>query len=124
MAAQYLQQAIDIGDGFAMKFLANMIEGGYLGAPDPTKAAELRLRAVQVDPDSRDPGALAMYRVSAASPRVIRTSHRRRYVVYRRASWASYNPAWQAAAGGYTLLPQQHAGLSAGTTLLRTLMFK
>jgi tetratricopeptide (TPR) repeat protein len=104
MAAQYLQQAVDVGDGYAMKFLANMIEGGYLGAPDPTKAGELRLRAVQVDPDSRDPGPLQMYRPSAPA-RISGTLHPRRYVVYRYAQGASYNPAWQAAPGDTRCCP-------------------
>ena len=102
MAAQYLQQAVDIGDGYAMKFLANMIEGGYLGAPDPAKAGELRLRAVQVDPDSRDPGPLQMYR-PAAPPQGGASFHRRRYVVYR--PGLSYNPVWQAAPGDTRCCP-------------------
>jgi tetratricopeptide (TPR) repeat protein len=103
MAAQYLQQAIDAGDGYAMKFLANMIEGGYLGPPDMTKAGDLRLRAVQVDPDSRDPAPLQTYRPAAAS--TAGASHRRRYVVYRPAYGASYNPAWQAAPGDTRCCP-------------------
>ena len=104
MAAQYLQQAVDIGDGQAMKFLANMVEGGYLGAPDPTKAGELRLKAVQVDPDARDPGRLAPYRPAAVAQ--VGNFHRRRYVVYR-ASYGggSYNPAWQAAPGDTRCCP-------------------
>jgi len=102
MAAQYLQQAVDIGDGFSMKFLANMIEGGYLGAPDPTKAGELRLRAVQVDPDSRDPAPLPAYRPAPAAGS---SFHRRRYVVYRPAYGASYNPVWQAAPGDTSCCP-------------------
>jgi uncharacterized protein len=105
MAAQYLQQAADIGDGYAMKFLADMYEEGYLGAPDATKAGELRLRAVQMDPDSRDPGRLAPYRPQAAA-QLTGNYHRRRYVVYR--PWygaASYNPAWQAAPGDTRCCP-------------------
>lgn len=54
-AAQYFQQAADLGDGYSLKFLAIMYERGLLGKPDPAKAAELRLKAVQVDPDSQDP---------------------------------------------------------------------
>jgi TPR repeat protein len=55
-AAQYFQQAADLNDGYSLKFLAIMYERGLLGAPDPAKAAELRLRSVQVDPTSQDPG--------------------------------------------------------------------
>jgi tetratricopeptide (TPR) repeat protein len=54
-AAQYFQQAADLNDGYSLKFLAIMYERGLLGPPDPAKAAELRLRAVQVDPTSQDP---------------------------------------------------------------------
>ena len=54
-AAQYFQQAADLNDGYSLKFLAIMYERGLLGAPDPAKASELRLRAVQVDPTSQDP---------------------------------------------------------------------
>jgi TPR repeat protein len=54
-AAEYFQQAADLNDGFSLKFLAIMYERGLLGAPDPVKAAELRRRAVQVDPTSQDP---------------------------------------------------------------------
>jgi TPR repeat protein len=99
MAAQYLRQAIDAGDGFSMKFLANMIEGGYLGKPDLAKAGELRRLAVQIDPDSHDPTPLPMVRPAAASVPAGGPAHRRRYVIYRPASGASYNPAWQAAPG-------------------------
>jgi hypothetical protein len=105
MAAQYLQQAVDVGNGWSMKFLANMIEGGYLGAPDPTKAGELRLRAVQVDPNSRDPGPLPMYRPATAPAQASATYHRRRYVVYRPAYGGSYNPVWQAAPGDTRCCP-------------------
>jgi TPR repeat protein len=100
MAAQYLQQAIDVGDGFAMKFLANMIDGGYLGKPDPTKSGDLRLRAVQIDPNSRDAGTLPKYRPATAPTGQVST--RRRYVIYR---GASYNPAWQAAPGDTRCCP-------------------
>jgi len=55
MAAGYFQQAADLGDGYSLKFLAIMYERGLLGKPDPAKAAELRLKAAQVDPDSQDP---------------------------------------------------------------------
>jgi TPR repeat protein len=55
MAAQYFQQAADLGDGYSLKFLALMYERGLLGKPDPAKAAELRLKAAQVDPDSQTP---------------------------------------------------------------------
>ncbi|WP_342722022.1 caspase family protein [Bradyrhizobium sp. B097] len=54
-AAQYFQQAADLNDGFSLKYLAVMQERGLLGARDPAKAAELRRRAVQVDPESQDP---------------------------------------------------------------------
>jgi TPR repeat protein len=55
MAAGYFQQAADLGDGYSLKFLALMYERGLLGKPDPTKAAELRLKAAEVDPDSQNP---------------------------------------------------------------------
>lgn len=107
MAAQYLQQAADLGDGQSMKFLANMYESGYLGAPDPAKAGELRLRAQKIDPGSRDPipAHLPMLRkVSAphsyaAGPYSSAPAYQRRYVTYR------YNPAWQAAPGDTRCCP-------------------
>ncbi|WP_158817677.1 tetratricopeptide repeat protein [Methylocapsa sp. S129] len=108
MAAQYLQQAADIGDGRSMKFLANMYESGYLGPPNPEKAGALRLRAQQVDPESRDPipARLPMLRqASAASAQIGQTIHRRRYVVYRPSYGTSYNPAWQAAPGDTRCCP-------------------
>jgi uncharacterized caspase-like protein/TPR repeat protein len=55
VAAQYFQQAADMNFGYALKFLAIMYERGLLGKPDPAKAAELRLKAAQVDPTSDDP---------------------------------------------------------------------
>ena len=55
VAAQYFQQAADMNFGYALKFLAIMYERGLIGKPDPAKAAELRLRAAQVDPSSDDP---------------------------------------------------------------------
>jgi hypothetical protein len=98
MAAQYLQQAADLGDGRSMKFLANMYESGYLGAPNPEKASELRLRAQKVDPGSPDPlpAHLPMLRRASAQTS---TTVRRRYVTYR------YNPAWQAAPGDTSCCP-------------------
>jgi uncharacterized protein len=54
-AAEYFQQAADLGDGYSLKFLAIMYERGLLGKPDPAKAAALRSRAAQVDPDSQNP---------------------------------------------------------------------
>jgi uncharacterized protein len=54
-AAEYFQQAADLHDGYAMKYLALMHERGLLGNPDPVKAAQLRLRAAQEDPDSQTP---------------------------------------------------------------------
>jgi len=54
-AAQYFQQAADLGDGYSLKFLAIMYERGLLGKPDPAKASELRLKAAEVDPNSQDP---------------------------------------------------------------------
>jgi hypothetical protein len=101
----YEERAVEMGYGFSMKFLANMIEGGYLGAPDATKAGELRLRAVQVDPNSRDPGPLQKFGAAAAAPRAGGTLHRRRYVVYRVSHGESYNPAWQAAPGDTRCCP-------------------
>jgi hypothetical protein len=55
MAAGYFQQAADLGDGYSLKFLAIIYERGLLGKPDPEKAAALRLRAAEVDPDSQEP---------------------------------------------------------------------
>jgi len=54
-AAQYFEQAADLGDGYSLKFLALMYERGLLGKPDPAKAAELKRKAAEVDPDSQDP---------------------------------------------------------------------
>jgi hypothetical protein len=54
-SAQYFQQSADLNEGFSLKFLAIMYERGLLGKPDPAKAAELRLQAARVDPESQDP---------------------------------------------------------------------
>jgi hypothetical protein len=96
---------LDVGDGFSIKFLANMIEGGYLGAPDAAKAVELRLRAVQIDPDGRDPDPIPRYQPSAAPSRASGAYHPRRYVTFRTRGGASYNPAWQAAPGDTRCCP-------------------
>jgi hypothetical protein len=85
-----------------MKFLANMYESGYLGAPDPVKAGELRLRAQQVDPGSNEPSPehLPMLKqISSARPQTSTPAYHRRYVVYH------YNPAWQAAPGDTRCCP-------------------
>jgi Sel1 repeat len=55
MAANYFQQAADLGDGFSLKYLAILYERGLLGPPDKFKAEQLRLKAQQVDPKSQDP---------------------------------------------------------------------
>lgn len=55
LAAQCFQQSADLGDGYSLKFLAAMYERGLLEPPDPAKAAALRERAKQLDPDSLDP---------------------------------------------------------------------
>jgi tetratricopeptide (TPR) repeat protein len=62
MAAGYFQQAADLGDGYSLKFLAIMYERGLIGPPNPAKAAELRAKAAEVDPDSQNPD------VGAAGP--------------------------------------------------------
>jgi len=72
-AAQYLQQAADMGDGYSLKFLAIMYERGLLGNPDPAKAAELRLKAAQLDPDSQTPDVPAQ---AAAPQRQVSVVHR------------------------------------------------
>jgi uncharacterized caspase-like protein/tetratricopeptide (TPR) repeat protein len=55
-AAEYFQQAADLDDGYALKFLAVLYERGLIGGKaDPAKAAALRSRAVEVDPDSQNP---------------------------------------------------------------------
>ena len=64
MAAGYFQQAADLGDGYSLKFLAIMYERGLLGKPDPAKAAELRLKAAEVDPDSQKSGRVAAARAA------------------------------------------------------------
>jgi uncharacterized protein len=55
MAANYFQQAADLGDGFSLKYLAVLYERGLLGPPDPVKAAQLRQKAQEVDPNGQDP---------------------------------------------------------------------
>jgi TPR repeat protein len=55
MAAQYFQQAADVGDATAMRFLAAMVERGLLGPPDAARAAALRARAQAVDPNGATP---------------------------------------------------------------------
>ncbi|MDQ0467365.1 caspase family protein [Labrys wisconsinensis] len=68
-AAQYFQQEADLGDGYSLKFLAIMYERGLLGKPDPAKAAELRLQAAQVDPESQDPNVPLPRKVVRQTPR-------------------------------------------------------
>jgi uncharacterized protein len=101
MAARYYQQAADLGDGQSIKFLANMYENGYLGLPDAAKAAELRLRAQEIDPGSPDPSPLSMLQKASAAttPQNTSIAHRRPYVVYH------YNPVWQAAPGDTSCCP-------------------
>jgi hypothetical protein len=67
-AAQYFQQAADLGDGYSLKFLAVMEDRRLLGETDPAKAAELRLRAADVDPDSQDPNVPPPPRVVTREP--------------------------------------------------------
>ncbi len=55
MAANYFQQAADLGDGFSLKYLAILYERGLLGPADKFKATQLRQKAQEVDPNSRDP---------------------------------------------------------------------
>jgi uncharacterized caspase-like protein len=82
-AAQYFQQAADLNDGYSLKFLAVMYEHGLLGQPDPAKAAELRLRAAQVDPTSQDPVLALPQKVAPALRRaVVRYVRIRRYRFY------------------------------------------
>jgi len=89
MAAQYFQQAADLNNGYALRFLANMYEVGLVGPPNLEKAGALRLRAEQVDPDgARQPEPVSFFRrVVAANqshPQARAVGARRRYVVYRR----------------------------------------
>jgi uncharacterized protein len=70
MAAGYFKQAADLGDGYSLKFLALMYERGLIGKPDPAKAAELRRKAAEIDPDSQNPN------VPPPSPRGRQTGHR------------------------------------------------
>jgi uncharacterized caspase-like protein len=70
MAARYFRQAGDLGDGYSLKFLALMYERGLLGPPNPIKAAELRAKAAEVDPDSQDPDAPPPRPLAEAAPLV------------------------------------------------------
>jgi uncharacterized protein len=54
-AEQYFQQAADLHDGYSMKYLAVLYEHGLVGPPDAERAAQLRLRAAEDDPDSPTP---------------------------------------------------------------------
>ncbi len=81
-AAQYFQQAADLNDGFSLKYLAVMQERGLLGAPDAAKAAELRRRAVQVDPGSQDPNVPKQ--LNASGPRRASGVHHVRRIYYYR----------------------------------------
>ena len=55
-AAEYFQQAADLGDGYAFKFLAILHERGLIGGkPDRERAIALRARAQEADPDSQNP---------------------------------------------------------------------
>jgi uncharacterized protein len=98
MAAQYFQQAADLNNGYALRFLANMYEVGLLGSPDPEKAGALRMRAQQVDPDGRQPETIAVFRKIAAANqthRQVRTAGpTRRYVVYHRVRFMGCNWMW------------------------------
>ncbi|HEV3045233.1 MAG TPA: caspase family protein [Roseiarcus sp.] len=69
-AARYFRQAGDLGDGYSLKFLALMYERGLLGPPNPIKAAELRARAAEVDPDSQNPNAPPPRPFAQAAPLV------------------------------------------------------
>ena len=69
LAAEYFQQAADLGDGYYLKFLALLYENGLLGPVDRQKGAELRVKAIQLDPDSDTPGDIVFNHKKAAAPR-------------------------------------------------------
>jgi uncharacterized caspase-like protein len=69
-AARYFRQAGELGDGYSLKFLALMYERGLLGPPNPIKAAELRAKAAEVDPDSQNPNAPPPRPFAQAAPLV------------------------------------------------------
>jgi tetratricopeptide (TPR) repeat protein len=69
VAAQYFQQAADLGDGYSLKFLAIMYERGLLGPVDRAKAAALRAKAKDVDPQSQDPDVPPPRAAQAQRPR-------------------------------------------------------
>src|SRR5580704_3168006 len=66
MAASYFQQAADLGDGFSLKYLAILYERGLLGPPDKFKATQLRQKAQEVDPTSREPVLPPAFTASAS----------------------------------------------------------
>ncbi len=66
VAAQYFQQAADLGDGVLAEFLAIMYERGLLGPADLEKAGALRAKAQEVDPDSQNPDVPPPQKVAPA----------------------------------------------------------
>ena len=87
-AARYFQQAAGLGDGYSMKFLAVMTERGLLGKPDPGKAAELRLKAAEVDPNSIDP------MVGPKVPKHVTPTTSVRYTIIRRYRFLGCTSVW------------------------------
>ena len=54
-AAEYFQQAADLGDGYAFKFLAILHERGLIGGNPIVKGPSRSARAQEADPDSQNP---------------------------------------------------------------------
>jgi hypothetical protein len=75
-AAEYLQQAADLDDGYALKLLAILYERGLLGPKDLEKAGALRARAQMVDPTSQNPDvpaavATSVHHTSGGRPHTV-----------------------------------------------------
>lgn len=88
-AADYFQQAADLDDGYALKFLAILYERGLIGGKaEPAKAATLRSRALEVDPDSQNPDAPPP---SATPVRRASASGRQRVIIRR---YRFYGCSW------------------------------
>jgi hypothetical protein len=96
-----------------MKFLAILYEHGLVGPADPTRAAQLRLRAEEEDPESSTP-QVNFPKVSLPLTRHASTG--RRIVYYHWAGGGSYNPAWQAAPGDTRCCPKNMLVCPLGRT--------
>ena len=123
MAAQYMQQAVDIGRRLRHEVSRQHDRGrisGRAGRHESRRIASSGRADRSRQPRSRRAPDVPACVGGGASGQHVFTS-----TALRRLSpglWGFLQPGVASGAGRYALLPEQHAGLSVGTALLRTLI--